>query len=595
MERLRILPVFPEFPKSFWGYNYAVELLGKKATMAPTPILTVAAMVPEDTFDMQRVIDLNVEPLKDEEIERADLIFTSSMIVQRDSLEDIIKRAHHFGKPVVAGGPYPTSYKDEVPADHLVLGEAEITLQPFLRDLLKGTPKKMYEEHSIDPSEITIELTRNRKPIITNTPVPRWDLINLKKYVVMPIQYSRGCPFDCDFCDITKLFGKESRTKTPAQMINEFNALYERKWRGPVFIVDDNFIGNAHNVRELLPHITKWQKEHKYPFSLFTEASMNLGILSYRDILEGMVKAGFDQVFLGIESIDPDVIRKMQKGQNLGDPYEKVRNIQRAGLEVTGGFIIGGDNEKPTVFENLFNFIQKAGIVIPMPGLLTALRGTDLYKRLEREGRLIEESTGNNTHHFGFNFKTELDEKFLVEGYTVLLEKLFDSKNYFNRCRTLDANRGEYHNSDGIGLPEIRAFTGIACEKLIRHPDKEAASYLRETLRKAPKKFPLAVAQTVKLHHFQTMTKANLDVYRYKQHTETLYERFERAAEQIKQGAGDFVISLRKLEKGILKEAAQKCRRIHKDFRENAQEAYNQLSERVNEYKNRYYTNALTQ
>lgn len=577
MRNTRVLSVFPKFPVSFWSYKYAIEMLGKKATMPPTGLATVAGMLPRDKFDLDRIIDMNVEPLTDKQIDSADLVFASAMIVQKPSLEEVIERVHSRGKKIVVGGPYATSYSEQISADHLVLGEAELTLPPFVNDFFEGKARRIYDENSVDKNNIL--LTKNGKPIITNTNIPRWDLLDLKNYYSMAVQYSRGCPFDCDFCDITKLFGKESRTKTPEQMVREFDALYTAGWKGPVFIVDDNFIGNASNVREFLPVLQEWQEDHKYPFSFLTEASMNLGNRNYKDILHGMVKAGFDHVFLGIESPDQDVIKKMNKGQNLGDPLERIKNIQEAGLEVTGGFIIGADGEKDGASERLFNFIQEAGIVVPMPGLLTALKGTELYKRLDREGRIRHETSGNNTHNLGFNFIPERDEETLIRDYTNLLEKLFDSKNYFERCRTLNERRGEFHKLPVKFPSDIRAFGNIIYEKIIKHPDGYFARYLFEIALKSPSKIPLVIAQGVKLHHFQTMTEATLDVARYTEHTQTLYETFKQKVGNLKKTINLEEISSTKKE--IMADARRKYARIHEDFRDRARQAYKNLLRNV--------------
>lgn len=574
---MKVLPVYPEFPISFWSYRYALDLMRKNATMPPTGLATVAAMLPQEHFELEKIIDLNVEPLTDAQIKKSDIIFTSSMIVQKDSLEEIIDRAHHFGKKVVAGGPYPTSYAEDLEKFdnvHLVLGEAEDTLTPFVNDLFSGNAKRVYE-------------TSGKKPSITSTPVPRWDLLNLNKYFSMAIQYSRGCPYDCEFCDITKLYGKESRTKTPKQMINEFEALRRSGWRGPVFIVDDNFIGNKKNVREMLPVVKQWQKRNRFPFSFYTEASMELANPNHKDILEGMVDAGFDMVFMGIESVDPDVIKKMQKGQNLGklNPYQKVEVIQRAGLEVTAGFIIGSDGEKPEVFENLFNFIQKSGIVVPMAGLLTALKGTDLYKRLKKEGRLREESTGNNTHHFGFNFKTELDENFLINNYGKLLKRLFKSEKFYERCRVLDSRRGEYHMQDRLDRAGIGAFFRIMYQNLIRSPDKEFIKYMKEVALTRPSKLSEAVAYAVKLHHFKTMTDGTLDVREYNAHARELYETFREKVEQFKKKSGIKIDEILGLEMEIMCAARKRYDKLHDDFKEGAKNALNWLEQMIESEK----------
>ncbi|KKK79805.1 hypothetical protein LCGC14_2829810 [marine sediment metagenome] len=311
MSTIRVLPVFPEFPETFWSYRTSLRYVGKKAIMTPTGLLTVMAMLPEG-FEAQGLVDINVKPLTKEHLENTDIVFTSAMIVQGDSHREIVERAHSLGKKVVAGGPFPTTHPEKTGADYVVAGEAEVTLRPFLEDLLKGAEKGVWTEENV--SERTrglVELTTGGKVLITKTPLPRWDLTDLGDYWAAAVQFSRGCPFNCDFCDITKLYGKESRTKTPHQMTKELNALYKNGYRGEVFIVDDNFIGNRKNVKELLPEIIKWQQEKDYPFSFITEASMNLAWDNNIDILEGMREAGFNHVFLGIESVDNEVLEKI--------------------------------------------------------------------------------------------------------------------------------------------------------------------------------------------------------------------------------------------------------------------------------------------
>ena len=282
------LLVYPECPPSNWGINFALEMLGAKAAFPPLGLLTVAAMFPPK-YDL-RVVDMNVSPLKDSDLDWADMVFTSTMIVHRESLQKVIERCHHAGVPVVAGGPYPTSnHQDIAGVDHFVLDEAEETFPRFLRDLDKGRAEFIYREP--------------RKPDVTRTPIPRFDLIELSDYSAMCVQFSRGCPFDCEFCDITKLYGRVPRTKSPQQIVEEFEALYRLGWRGYLFLVDDNFIGNRRDALHLLPAIAEWQRAHGYPFRLFTEASVNLARMD--SVMDAMIEAGFNGVFLGIETPNP--------------------------------------------------------------------------------------------------------------------------------------------------------------------------------------------------------------------------------------------------------------------------------------------------
>jgi radical SAM superfamily enzyme YgiQ (UPF0313 family) len=598
MGKIKILPVYPEFPETFWGFKTAVEYVGKKSAMPPTGLATVMAMLPEKNFQIKQITDMNVAPLSDKQIKDSDLIFTSTMIVQEDSHNEIIDRAHHYGKKVVAGGPFPTTYPDRMEADYIVAGEAEVTLGPFLEDLLDGTNQRIWTEENVRGRGL-VQLTKRGKTEITNTPLPRWDLLNLKDYHSAAIQYSRGCPFDCDFCDITKLYGKESRTKTPDQMVRELDDLYNAGHRGLVFIVDDNFIGNREHVKEMLPKITAWQKENGKPFSFFTEASMNLAWESNSDILDSMNDAGFNFVFLGIESVDNDVLKLMHKKQNTKiSQLEAVRKIQKKGIEVSGGFIIGSDGEKPDVFEGLFNFIQEAGIPTPMPGLLTAVRGTDLYKRLDLEGRIRKESDGNNTHKLHFNFETQLDEDFLIEGYKGLISDLFEPKNYYERCRVLQKNTGKINLLNRANLEGLVAFGKSLNRQLFAKGGWEYVKYLSSTAIKNPKYFPEAVTQAIKLDHFRTITNATIEAHAYIPHTENLFEHFTEKAKTIysksEKDLQDRLKIISKKAGKIIKKAEKKYSKLHRDFNEHAGEALRNLKENVSAEMERYKSATAT-
>ncbi|MBT7661050.1 B12-binding domain-containing radical SAM protein [archaeon] len=505
---MKVLPIYPKFPKTFWNYQKPIEFVGKKAAMPPTGLATVLSMLPEN-FDPQKIIDLNTRVLTPEDFDDVDIVFTSSMIVQQESHEKIVKMAHEAGKKVVAGGPFPTTYPDLNGADYIVGGEAEMTLQPFLEDLVAGNARRIYGE--ADVSKDNVLLTKTGRVDITRTPLPRWDLLNLEDYFSAAIQYSRGCPFDCDFCDITKLFGKESRTKTPEQMTRELDALYSGGFRGSVFIVDDNFIGNRSNVRGLLPELISWQERHNRPFSFFTEASMNLAWDNNADILDGMSEAGFNYVFMGIESADDDVLKGMSKGQNTRmNPLDAVRRIQRAGIEVSGGFIVGSDGEQRDSVEKLYTFIQEAGIPVAMAGLLTAVRGTNLYNRLESEGRIREETTGDNTHGFELNYDPDRSEEEVIGDYKELLGKLYDPKNYFDRCRTLQEHMDVKTSSHQFSLENIVTVGRSIKAQLFAPGGLEYAKYLVGTAIKNPSYLPHAIAEAIKFSHFQEVTQEYL-------------------------------------------------------------------------------------
>ena len=302
------LLVYPRQPPTYWGANFALDILGVKSAFPPLGLLTVAAMFPPEYA--LRVVDMNVTSLEDADLEWADMVFTSTMIVQRTSLEDVIARCNRAGVPVVAGGPHPTTFHDEIEGvTHFVLDEAEEIFPEFLRDLATGTAKAMYREP--------------RKPDVTRTPVPRFDLIDMKSYWSMGVQFSRGCPFDCEFCDIIKLYGQVPRTKTPDQIIEEFDSLYRLGWRGSVFLVDDNFIGNKREAMKLLPVIAEWQKARGYPFALHTEASVNLARMG--KLMDAMVEAGFDTVFPGHR--DPPTPRLCSRPRSRRTPTSATTTI----------------------------------------------------------------------------------------------------------------------------------------------------------------------------------------------------------------------------------------------------------------------------
>lgn len=414
---MNILMVYPMYPDTFWSFKHALKFVSKKASFPPLGLLTVAAMLPKDWN--KKLIDMNANQLIDDDILWADLVFISAMSIQSESADDVIRRCNKLNAKIVAGGPLFTSSSEYYPnIDFLVLNEAEITLPLFLKDLAEGKPKHIY----------TSEDWAN----ITSTPLPLWDLVSMNNYTSMNLQYSRGCPFDCDFCDITVLYGRKPRTKTKEQVISELDALYFTGWRGPVFFVDDNFIGNKVKLKkEILPAITDWMTKRKNPFYLNTEASINLA--DDEALMLQMAKAGFEAVFIGIESPNEKSLIECHKPQNTNrDLIASVRKIQQFGLEVQGGFIVGFDNDHPLIFEELTNFIQQSGIVTVMVGLLNAPKGTKLEKRLLEEGRMLSDFTGNNTD-FSINFIPKMDSEILSNGYKSILKKIYTPKFFYER------------------------------------------------------------------------------------------------------------------------------------------------------------------
>ena len=490
------LLVYPKHPPTYWGNNYALDLLGIKAAFPPLGLLTLAAMFPS-RYNL-RLVDLNVTPLEDADLEWADLAFTSTMIPQRPSLERVVERCNRARVPVVAGGPHPTTFHEEMEGiDHFVLDEVEETFATFLHDLESGNARSVYRAP--------------RKPDVTLSPVPRFDLIDMNEYHSMCLQFSRGCPFDCEFCDITKLYGRVSRTKSPEQMVAEFDHLYELGWRGPLFLVDDNFIGNKREVSRLLPVIAEWQKERGHPYALFTEASVNL--VRMNDLMDDMIDAGFDAVFLGIETPNPKALKKMKKPQNLDmrdDNYlfTSVRKIQQKGMMVLGGFILGLDDDDDNAFDAQIEFIQEAGIPIALVGLLTALKGTNLWDRLERENRLLDKPVEIDAT--ALNFKPQMDPRTLVEGYLRVVGTIYDStlENYFQRCLTLLDNLNPVPH---IYKPASRNLLYLSIMGIRRRLTAEQlpvfSRYIARVSREYPRLLPLAIRLAAMGYHCEKLTR----------------------------------------------------------------------------------------
>ena len=413
---MKALLVSPFIPDTFWSFKHILKFIRKKAAHIPLGLITVGAMLPRE-WDI-RLVDMNVETLTDDMIAWSDMVFMSAMVVQKQSVMEIVNRSRNLGKKIVAGGPLFTSAaEDYSDIDHLVLNEAEITFPLFLSDLATGNLKHIYSS--------------GVKPDITRTPLPRWDLINMNYYASMSIQYSRGCPFDCEFCDIVNLNGRRPRVKSNEQMIAELEILYKFGWRGRLFIVDDNFIGNRVKVKSFLRVLTPWQQARDYPFSLYTEASVNLA--QDEELMQLMTSGGFDSVFLGLETPEEECLAECGKHQNLSiNLLEAVKTIQRNGMEVMGGFIIGFDNDPPNIFERQIKFIQNSGVVKAMIGLLNAIPGTRLYQRLQEEGRLLQDCTGDNCDG-SLNFVPRMDAQTLRDGYQAVLNNLYSPKQYYDR------------------------------------------------------------------------------------------------------------------------------------------------------------------
>lgn len=489
---MNILLVYPMYPDTFWSFKHALKFVSKKASFPPLGLLTVASMLPKDWC--KKLIDMNANNLTDDDIIWADFVFISAMSIQSESANLVIERCKILNAKIVAGGPLFTSspeyYKD---VDHLVLNEAEITLPQFLNDLRNGKPKQKY--------------TSDEWAEITTTPLPQWDLVSINNYTSMNVQYSRGCPYDCDFCDITVLYGRRPRTKTKGQVIAELDALYFYGWRGPVFFVDDNFIGNKVKLKkEILPAIIEWNEKKANPFYFNTEVSINLADDDM--LMQLMVKAGFEAVFIGIETPNEESLAECNKTQNINrDLISSIKKIQEFGLEVQGGFIVGFDNDTPTIFNKLTNFIQESGIVTAMVGLLNAPNGTKLQKRLLSEGRLLNDFTGNNTD-FSINFIPRMNPKILLEGYKKILNTIYSPKYYYERVMRFlkdfePKKKKVFHLNPNYILALFKSILklGVIGEERIYYWKLFFWSLFRK-----PQLFSLAILFTVYGYHFRKIS-----------------------------------------------------------------------------------------
>jgi radical SAM superfamily enzyme YgiQ (UPF0313 family) len=493
----RILMVYPEIPPTYWSYKYALPFLGYRATMPPLGLITIAAMLP-DHYEV-RLLDMNIDRLKREDIIDADIVFISAMIIQKDSFQKVVEICNECGTPVAAGGPYPTSsYQNIQGVDYFILNEGEMTLPRFIHDLERGDPKHIYLDTT--------------KPDITKTPPPRYDLLDISAYATMAVQSSRGCPFNCEFCDIIEMFGRVPRYKDPVQLTREFDRLYETGYRGAVFIVDDNFIGNKKMVRKILEHIIAWQKEKNQPFALFTEASINLA--QDDPLMDKMVAAGFNMVFVGIETPVQETLALTQKQQNTkADILESIKKIQSKGLEVSGGFIVGFDSDPENIFDLQIKFIQNAAIPVAMIGTLVALPSTQLYRRLEREGRILCDASGNNTHTVELNFTTKMAKETLLAGYKRVISTIYTPKHFLKRVRTLLKRiPNQKFSSRSIQKNDIKAFILSLMKQTFSSYGIHYIRLLLSAIVHNPRNFPLAVNLAVKGYHFFKMTNNILKI-----------------------------------------------------------------------------------
>jgi radical SAM superfamily enzyme YgiQ (UPF0313 family) len=486
---MNILLVSPKTPDTYWSFNHALRFIAKKALNPPLGLLTVASMIPDQWA--KKVVDLNTTCLQDKDIQWADYVFISAMSVQQESVREIIRLCQLHHTKTVAGGPLFTGEPENYPdIDHLVLNEAEITLPRFLSDLRKNRAGRIYrtEEHAS----------------MEASPIPDYSLIDHGKYAQLSLQYSRGCPYHCEFCEITALLGRKVRTKSTGQILGELDNIYRTGYRGNIFFVDDNFIGNKRKLKnDLLPAMIRWNQSRDFPFDFTTEASINLS--DDTELMSLMARAGFIKVFVGIETPDEQSLEECDKKLNRQrDLIQCVNRIQRTGMEVMAGFIVGFDSDSPGIFQRQIDFIQQSGIITAMVGLLNAPNNTRLFRRLAEEGRITDHADGDNTN-YSMNFIPKMDKEVLLKGYQTIVRTIYSSKAYYERVVHF---LKQYE-------PRIKTRTAISFKKLMALLrsmvilgilKKNQIYYWRLffwSLINRPKLFPLAITYSIYGYHFQ--------------------------------------------------------------------------------------------
>lgn len=487
---MNILLVYPQYPDTFWSFKHALKFVSKKAAVPPLGLITVSAMFPKSWN--KRLVDMNITELKTSDIQWSDYVFISAMYVQKQSVDKVIQECLKNNTKIVAGGPLFTQESEKYPQiNHFVLNEGEITFPEFQKDLENGK-----DWHRVYKTENFAD--------ITSSPVPDFHLLKKNKYAQLSLQVTRGCPYSCDFCEITSLFGHKVRMKSTTQVLEELEALYNLGWRGALSIVDDNFIGNKKVLKsDLLPAITQWMQKHNYPFIFNIQASIEMA--DDKELMAMLTKAGFTSAFIGIETPAEESLNHCNKVQNKNrDLVESVARIQKSGIQVSGGFIVGFDSDQPSVFQRQIDFIQQSGIVSAMVGLLNAPKNTKLYKRLKAENRLTTDATGSNTDST-MNFIPKMSYAKLLEGYHQVIQEIYGIKPYYQRVRQFLLNyKRQQFQKGSMKLSYVKAFLmSILILGILKKGRTEYWKLLFWTLVNRPKLFADAVIFSVYGYHFR--------------------------------------------------------------------------------------------
>jgi radical SAM superfamily enzyme YgiQ (UPF0313 family) len=487
---MNVLMVYPEWPETYWSFKHALPFTGKRSAYPPLGVITMASLLPKCWN--KRLVDTNVRPLTDADLDWADVAMLSGMLIHKREVLNILARCRARKLRTVIGGPITSSVEELADyADHVVVGEAEELMPDLVSDLEQGTAKPQYKVRAL--------------PDLTRTPLPDLDLVKLKNYSAVGIQFSRGCPFNCEFCDIIEIYGRRPRTKSNEQILSELDQLQARRWRGSVFLVDDNFIGNKRKVKELLPALAYWNNKHGKPFTFFTEASLNLA--DDQELLDMMKKAGFIRVFLGIETPVEASLKEAQKLQNTRRSLlESVRLIQSYGIEVMAGFIVGFDNDPEDVFDRQVEFIKESAIPLAMVGLLEALPGTQLFRRLLKEGRIVDEGRGNNMD-LQLNFIPKMDAQRLINGYQSILKRIYERDAYYDRVRSF---LSQYHPVNRVrhSLADYRAFfRSLLKQGMLGENRSSYWKFIYDAATRYRYAFGTAVTLAIMGYHFEKITE----------------------------------------------------------------------------------------